>query len=150
MILSPKINAFLLCYIYYAVLEITGIKNIYNFTSSVSVTCFSNFTVVSIKWLNSSSDIVYKTNMIGSQELLLSVANVSRAIHGTNFTCETINLLPNHTMVVSRMSFTLSTEESSKAQNWKNSATNYINFVYLLLLFRVQPSFEFINKVIKR
>ena len=68
---------------------------------------------MSIKWISSPSDIDFTTSMIGSQELVLSVAKVSRAIHGTNFTCEVINSLPIG-ITTSTLFFTINTDETSK------------------------------------
>ena len=84
--------------------------------SSVSVICFSNFTVQYIQWLSSSSNIIYTTSMIGSQEILLSVTDISRSIDGSIFTCEVTNLLPAG-IVTQRITITINTEERSKTNN---------------------------------
>ena len=82
----------------------------------MSVICFSNFTVLSIQWLSSSSNIIYSTSMIGSQEKRLSVIDVSRSIDGSMFTCEVTNLLPAG-IVTQRITIPINTEERSKTNN---------------------------------
>ena len=79
----------------------------------MSVICFSNFTVLSIQWISSSSNIIYSTSMIGSQEKRLSVIDVSRSIDGSMFTCEVTNLLPAG-IVSQRITIPINTEERSK------------------------------------
>ena len=51
--------------------------------------------------------------MIGSQEILLSVTDISRSIDGSIFTCEVTNLLPAG-IVTQRITITINTEERSK------------------------------------
>ena len=54
--------------------------------------------------------------MIGSQELHLSVTDISRSIDGSRFTCEVTNLLPAG-VVAQRITITINTEERSKTNN---------------------------------
>ena len=100
--------------ILFSALGVSGLKNTYAIGSSASFVCYSNFTVISIKWIRSSSDIAIKTNMIGSRELILSVEDVSKDVDGIMFTCEVINMIPTGSTSQSRTMFTLHTEEESK------------------------------------
>ena len=102
--------------LYFTAIGVTGIENIYTVGASVSIICFSNFTVLSIQWLSSSSNIIYTTSIVGSQEILLRVADVSRNVGGYMFTCVVTNLLPAG-IVTQRMTITFNTEEISKNNN---------------------------------
>ena len=82
----------------------------YAIGSSANVTCFSNLTVQSIQWINTSSNNSM-TGMGNSHEQVLTLMTISRALNGTVFTCAVVNLLPNGGTVTSRASFTLNCDE---------------------------------------
>ena len=54
--------------------------------------------------------------MIGSQEILLSITDISRSIDGSIFPCEVTNLFPAG-IVIQRITITINTEERSKTNN---------------------------------
>ena len=54
--------------------------------------------------------------MIGSQEVLLSVADISRTVDGSMFTCEVTNLLPVG-IITQRITITINTQDRSKTNN---------------------------------
>ena len=88
---------------------------IYTTGSSATVSCFSNFTIMSIKW-TTSSNITFTTQIVGSQDIILSIDRISRAFHDKNFTCEVRNLLPDDTITTSMTNFRINTEELCKNQ----------------------------------
>ena len=85
----------------------------YAIGSSASVTCFSNLTVQSIQWVDTLPN-KSMTSMGDSHEQVLTLMTISRALHGTIFTCEVVNLLPNGGTDTNRASFTLNSDEISK------------------------------------
>ena len=97
----------------FSAVGISGVESIYAIGSSASVTCFSNMTVQSIQWV----DILPNnsmTSMDNSHEQVLTLMTISRALYGTVFTCEVVNLLPNGGTYTSRASFTLNSDEIRK------------------------------------
>ena len=111
MVFKFKYHLVLLCY--FPAVRISGVESIYAIGSSASVTCFSNLTVQSIQWVN-TLPTNSMTSMGDSHELILTVMTISRALNGTVFTCEVVNLLPNGETDTNRASFTLNSDEISK------------------------------------
>ena len=55
------------------------------------------------------------TIMVGSQELLLTVSEISRDTHhNAKFICEVEIILPNGNIITNRMNFVINTEELGK------------------------------------
>ena len=92
---------------------ISGVENVYAIGSSASVTCFSNLTVLTMQWVDTLQNNIM-ISMGVSHELILTVMNISRELHGTVFTCEVINKLPNRKNVTSRNNFILNSQETSE------------------------------------
>ena len=64
--------------------------------------------------MSASHNINFSTIRVGSQELLLTVTDISRDIHNTTFICDVVNILRGSINVTNRMKFVLITEELSK------------------------------------
>ena len=54
------------------------------------------------------------TIMIGSQELILTVSEISRNTHNAKFICEVEIILPNGNTTTDRMNFVINTEQLGK------------------------------------
>ena len=106
------ICSILLLLTFFVVIGLSGNERVYNFSSSASVSCFSNFTILSIQW-TSSSDLAFTTQMVGSQEMILRIVGISRAFHDETFTCEVRNQLSSGTITTSTTNFRIITEELS-------------------------------------
>ena len=79
------------------------------------MTCYSNLTIQSINWMNPSPVTKISTIMIGSQELLLTVSEISRDTHhNAKFICEVEIILPSGTTITDRTNFVINTEELGK------------------------------------
>ena len=113
----------------FAAIGISGVENLYAIDSSASVTCFSNLTVQSIQWVDVPPDNSM-TSVSDSHEQVLTLMTISRALHGTVFTCEVVNLLPNGETNTSRASFTLNSDEIRKP--CVSETLFYIYFVFLV------------------
>lgn len=98
----------------FVAIGLSGNKTMYATGSSLSVTCFSNFTVQVIYWTSSSSVIPFSNKMIGSQELLLNIGIISASTNGTMLKCEVITLLPTGGIVSARTSFIIYVEVACK------------------------------------
>ena len=69
----------------------------------------------SITWINESQHIKFSTRMIASQELLLTVTEISRDTHhNAKFICEVEIILPGNISITNRINFVINTEELSK------------------------------------
>ncbi len=74
---------------------LTGNRSVYEAGSTASVTCFTNLSVVSMRWLIQSSKVSFSINQTRHNELHLKVfSGISLETNGTKFTCEVINQLP--------------------------------------------------------
>ena len=74
---------------------LTGNRSVYEAGSTASVTCFTNLSVVSMRWLIQSSKVSFSINQTRHNELHLKVfSGISLKTNGTKFNCEVINQLP--------------------------------------------------------
>ena len=109
------LHLYTLFYFVLIAIGLFGNHIIYNISSSAHVTCYSNFTMSSIIWINESQDIKFSTHMIASQELLLTVTEISRDTHhNAKFICAVEIILPSNITIINRISFVINTEELSK------------------------------------
>ena len=69
-------------------IEISGNQSTYQLGSSHRITCSSNLTVQSIKWLNTFDNREIFTTNTGEQQLVLELDNITAAINNTMYTCE--------------------------------------------------------------
>ena len=67
-------------------IEISGNQNTYQLGSSYRITCSSDLTVQSIRWLNTSDNGEILTSNTGEQQLVLELADITAA--NTMYTCE--------------------------------------------------------------
>ncbi len=111
------------CVFLLTVIGLAGNRNSYGQGDTARVTCFSNFTVVSIQWTTSSKEVSVTTEKTSDNELYLEI-EITNKTHDTMFTCEVINLLPNN-RVRSTISFTIKTQQECKIYDyfmWHNIA----------------------------
>ncbi len=102
------------CYYFaqYSILAVglKGNKSIYGVGSQASVICYTNLTVVSMRWLVQSSKVSFSINQTRINEIQLKVSDgISKDTHGTKFTCEVINRLPTGTTETSTAVFIIET-----------------------------------------
>ncbi len=96
-------------------IDLTGNSNIYLIGSTANVICFSNLTVVSIRWLTTSDNVSFSTEQLKNNELHLILSDpISEYTHGTMFTCEVTSQLSHDRIATSTTSFTIHTVEESK------------------------------------
>ncbi len=101
--------------LYIAAIELIGNRDVYDRDSIASVICFSNFPVISMKWLNMSSNFSFTTEQIKPNELRLMLdVPISQDTHNTIFTCEVDIQLPSGTVQISTIDFTIRTSEERK------------------------------------
>lgn len=97
-------------FIYFAAVGLVGNKSAYEVGSTASVICYTNLTVVTIRWLIQSSKVSFRIDQIRDNELRLKVnSGISKEADGTNFTCEVLNRLPIGTTATSTAIFTIKT-----------------------------------------
>ena len=62
-------------------------------SSSINITCSSNLSVETIRWLNTSDGEQELFKNSGQQQLILSIEEVTLSLHNTMYTCEVKILL---------------------------------------------------------
>ena len=116
---------------------ISGNRRVYVLGSSVSVTCSSNLTVQSIRWLNVFNNRqVISTSGPGEQQLVLEISRANIAINDTVYSCEVTLLPPINTRVLNE-TFTL--RVSSKSHNYALYGIddyNIISKMWVLLVYQ--------------
>ncbi len=99
----------------FKVIGLSGNENTYDTKSIASVICFTNFTVVTLQWLNMSANFSFTTNQIKDNELSLTLEDpISQETHGTMFICEIVNQLPFGKNQTSTIEFVIRTSEECK------------------------------------
>ncbi len=93
---------------------LTENKHTHDSEFKTNVICFTNFTVLSMRWLN-ISNIYFTTNQIRDNELMLQLYYpVSEESSGTLFICEVVNQLPSGNIKTSTMELVIRTSEESE------------------------------------
>ena len=72
-------------------------------SSSVTITCSSDLTVQTIRWLNNSDNGQELISNSGQQQLLLSIGSVTLNLHNTMYTCEVQVMLATGVETVQEM-----------------------------------------------
>ena len=78
---------------FFADLVITESEGPHQISSSINITCSSNLSVQMIRWLNTSDGDKELLENSGQQQLILPIAEVTRSLHNTMYTCEVKILL---------------------------------------------------------
>ncbi len=93
-------------------MEISQHENSYVIGTDVTLTCFSNFTVMSIEWIDEAGLSRFETQRTRQQELELSVYNLVQRDDNRRFTCRGTIVLPNGNAETINKSFTIYINES--------------------------------------
>ena len=94
-------------YIYiYIGLVITGNERPLLFSSSVDITCSSDLTVQTIRWLNNSDNGQELFSNSGQQQLVLPIERVTSSLANTMYTCEVRVVLASGVVRVVRNTIT--------------------------------------------